>query len=67
MYQSQHVDTTPSIVDNIESAAMKGLVPRRRRDLTVTEAIDTATLLVAAASFASAAGAVAWWRRRGPR
>jgi hypothetical protein len=55
------------MVDNIAIAASQGLVPRRRRALTVTEAVDTATVLVGAASFASAAGAVALWRRRRPR
>ena len=62
MYRSRQVDPAPSMVDNIESTAAKGLVPRRRRALTVTEAVDTATVLVGVASFASAAGTVVWWR-----
>ncbi|MFL6134668.1 MAG: hypothetical protein ACJ72A_17820 [Nocardioidaceae bacterium] len=67
MYRSRPADPVPSMVDNIASAASQGLVPRRRRALTVTEAVDTATVLVGAASFASAAGAIALWRRRRPR
>ncbi|MFL6132090.1 MAG: hypothetical protein ACJ72A_04790, partial [Nocardioidaceae bacterium] len=63
MYRSRHADPPPSMIDNIESAAAKGLVPRRRRALTVTEAVDTTTVLAGATSVAATVGAVVWWRR----
>jgi hypothetical protein len=51
------------LVDNLESTAAKGLIPRRHSGLTVTEAVDSAVVVVGAASFVSAAAAVVWWHR----
>ena len=59
----RHVEASPSLVDNLESTAAKGLIPRRRDALTVTEAVDSAVVVVGAASFVSAAAAVLWWHR----
>jgi hypothetical protein len=59
----RHVEGWPSMVDNLESTAAKGLIPRRHDALTVTEAVDSAVVAVGAASFVSAAAAVLWWHR----
>ena len=59
----RHVETSPSLFDNLESTAAKGLIPRRHDALTVTEAVDSAVVVVGAASFVSAAAAVVWWHR----
>jgi hypothetical protein len=59
----RHVEASPSLVDNLESTAAKGLIPRRHSGLTVTEAVDSAVVVVGAASFVSAAAAVVWWHR----
>jgi hypothetical protein len=67
MVRSRSFEAEPSMADNLESAAAKGLIPRRHDPLTVTEAVDTAAVVVGAASFASAAGAVLWWHRRRTR
>jgi hypothetical protein len=61
------VEAPPSIIDNLESTAAKGLIPRRQDALTVTEAVDTTVVAVGAASFVSAAAAVLWWHRHRTR
>ena len=63
----RHVEASPSMIDNLESTAVKGLIPRRHNALTVTEAVDSAVVAVAAASFVSAAAAVLWWHRHRTR
>jgi hypothetical protein len=63
----RHVEASPSMIDNLESTAVKGLIPRRHNALTVTEAVDSAVVAVAAASFLSAAATVLWWHRHRTR
>jgi len=58
-----HAEASPSLVDNLQSAAAKGLIPRRHDALTVTEAVDASVVAVGAASFVTAAAAVLWWHR----
>jgi hypothetical protein len=67
MLLSRSLEAEPSVADSLESAAAKGLIPRRHDPLTITEAVDTAAVVVGAASFVSAAGAVLWWHRRRTR
>jgi hypothetical protein len=62
----RHVEASPSMVDNLESTAAKGLIPRRHCPLTVTQAVDSA-VVVGAASFVSAAATVLWWHRHRTR
>jgi hypothetical protein len=62
----RHVEASPSMVDNLESTAAKGLIPRRHGPLTVTQAVDSA-VVVGAASFVSAAATVLWWHRHRTR
>lgn len=62
-----HAEASPSLIDNLESAAAKGLIPRRHDPLTVTEAVDSAVVAVGAASFVTAAAAVLWWHRHRSR
>lgn len=63
----RHAEASPSLIDNLESAAAKGLIPRRHHALTVTEAVDTTVVAVGAASFVSAAAAVLWWHQHRSR
>jgi hypothetical protein len=63
----RHAGASPSLVDNLESTAAKGLIPRHHDPLTVTEAVDSAVVVVGAASFVTAAATVVWWHRRRTR
>ena len=60
-------EATPSLIDNLESAAAKGLIPHRHDSLTVTEAVDSAVVAVGASSFVTAAASVLWWHRHRTR
>jgi hypothetical protein len=56
-----------TVVGSLGNTASKKLRPRRQEALTVTEAADTTALVAGAASIASAAAVVAWWRLRRSR
>lgn len=57
-------DPAPSVVENVERAAAKGVGSRRRQPLSITETFDTTAVLVALSLATAALATVRWFARR---